>query len=128
MLKKVLSLMLVVLSSGALALGPVYGNSPQSEDHGAAKMKRNISKLGVHAPVILKLIDGRKLSGNIAEIDGDTFVLLEPAPGDARLTNRKVIAYAEVQQVKYNGSTGGANLGPAFLIAGVVILLAKVMH
>jgi hypothetical protein len=130
MLKKLLSLMLILLSSGALAIDSVYGKNPQGQDQSVAKIKREISKLGVEAAVIVKLYDGRKLSGRIGEIGEDSFVLRAPVKGDrtATLTNRIVITYSEVKQVKYAGSSGGANLLPGFLIAGAVILLIKLIH
>jgi hypothetical protein len=121
MLKKLLSLMLILLSSGALAVESVYGKNHKSQE--PAKIKKEISKLGVDAPVIVKLNDGRKLSGRIGEIDDDSFVVRVGGKGDST-----VITYSEVKQVKYDGSSGGANLLPGFLIAGAVILLIKLIH
>ena len=129
MLKKILSLMLILLSSGALVVDSVYGKKPGGQDQSVAKIKREISKLGVDAPVTVKLIDGRKLNGRIGEIGEDSVVLRIPVKGDrtARQTNLLVITYAEVKQVSYAGSSGGANLGPAFLIVGVILLI-KLIH
>ena len=130
MLKKNLSLMLILLLSCMLAVDCVYGKNPKGQDQSMAKIKREISKLGVDAPVIVRLYDGRKLSGRIGEIGEDSVVLWTPVNGDrtAKLTNRIVITYAEIKQVKDDGSSGGANLGPAFLIVGVVILLKTLIH
>lgn len=129
MLKKILSLMLILLSSGALAVDSVYGKKAGGQDQSVAKIKREISKLGVDAPVTVRLIDGRKLNGRIGEIGEDSVVLRIPVKGDrtAMQTNLLVITYAEVKQVSYARSSGGANLGPAFLIVGV-ILLVKLIH
>jgi hypothetical protein len=131
MMKKLLSLMLILLSGSVFAVDSVWGKDPVGQDQLAAKIKREICKLGVDAPVTLKLRDGSKLSGRIGEIGEDSVVLLTPVKGDrtARLTNRIVITYVEVRQVKYAGRPSqGANLGPAFLIFGVVILLKTLIH
>jgi hypothetical protein len=120
---KLLSSMLILLTSGALTVAPVFGKSNESHEQAAAKIKRKISKLGVDAPLIVILADARKLNGRIGEIDGDNFVLRVGANGD-----EQVISYSEVQQVTYIGSTGGANLGPAFVIFGAVILLIKLLR
>lgn len=128
MLKKILSLMLIFLSSGVLAVDSVYGRKP-GQDQSVAKIKREISKLGLDAPVTVKLIDGRKLSGRIEKIREDSVVLRIPVKGDrmAMQTNQLVITYAEVKQVSHAGSSGGANLGPAFLIVGAILLI-KLIH
>jgi hypothetical protein len=127
--KRFLSLMLILLSSSALALDSVYGKDRGVQDQSVTKIKREISKLGVDAAVIVKLRDGSKLSGRIGEIGEDSVVLRVPVKGDrtATLTNRIVISYSEVKEVRYAGSSGGANLGPAFLIVGAILLI-KLIH
>ena len=130
MLKKLLLFMLILLSSGAIAVAPAYGEGNEDQKPAASKAKQKISKLGVGTSVIVKLDDGRKLSGRIGEIGEDSFALHAPVKGDktARLTNRIVVTYSEVKQIKYDGPTGGANLGPAFLIAGALFLLIKLLR
>ncbi len=129
MLEKLLSLMLILLLSGAVAIDSVCGQSPTGQDQAVAKIKREIGKLGVGAPVLVKLSDGRRQVGTIRDIDDDSFVLLVGVKGDrtAKLTNRMVIKYSEVKQVRSAGSSGGANLGPAFAIFGVILLI-KLIH
>lgn len=122
MFKKLLSLLLI-LSFTAIAIAPAYGKENNNQDKAARKTKQKISKLGLNAPVIVKVEDGRELNGEIAEIDDDSFVLLVGKNYD-----RIVITYREVKQVKYIGSTGGANLLPGFLIAGAAILLIKLLR
>ena len=122
MLKKLLSFLLC-LSFTAIAVAPTYGKESNDQDKEARKTKQKISKLGLNAPVIVKVEDSRELKGYIAEIDDDGFVLLTSKNGD-----RMVISYREVKQVKYIGSTGGANLLPGFLIAGAAILLIRLLR
>jgi hypothetical protein len=122
MLKKLFSLLLI-FSFTAIAVAPAYGKESDDQDKAARKTKQKISQLGLNAPVIVKIADGRELNGEIAEIDDDKFVLLTGKNYD-----RIVIKYREVKQVKYIGSTGGANLLPGFLIAGAAILLIKLLR
>src|SRR5262249_26301497 len=100
MLKKVLSFLLIV-SFCPIAVAPAYGKESNDQDKAARKTKQKIGKLGLNAPVIVKVEDGRELKGYIAEIDDEGFVLLTSKNGD-----RMVISYREVKQVKYIGSTG----------------------
>jgi hypothetical protein len=123
MLKKVLSLTLILLVIGTVAVGRAYGQENKHQERAASKIKQKLNKFGLSAPVIVKATDGREWNGRLVEIADDRFVLLSGTPGD-----RIVIAYSEIKQVKYNGSTGGANLGPAFLVAGAVILLISLLR
>jgi hypothetical protein len=123
MLKRFLSLMLILLTSVTLASDSVNAKNHQNQEHLATKIKQEVSKLGVDAPVLVKLVDGRKLSGRIGAIDEDSFVFRADPLGDST-----VIAYSKVKQIRYAGSSGGANLGPAFLVVGVVFLLTKLIH
>jgi uncharacterized protein YdeI (BOF family) len=123
MLKKFLASILVLLSGGAFALAPGFSKNNYNQKQSATTIKRKISKFGVDASVIVKLDDGRKLRGRIVEIEDDRFVLRTEVKGD-----RITIAYSQIKQVKYDGSDGGANLLPGFLIAGGVILLIKLIH
>lgn len=123
MLKKSLSSILILLSGGSFALPPVFSKNHDHQGQLATKIKRKISKLGLDAAVIVKLDDGRKLRGRIGEIEDDSFVLRTDVKGE-----KITIAYSQVKQVKYDGSDGGANLLPGFLIAGGVILLVKLIH
>jgi hypothetical protein len=130
MLKRRLSLILTLLSISPIVVTHAYAAADKGQKQPASKTKQKISRLGVDTLVIVKLDDGRKLSGRIGEIGEDNFVLLAPVKGDrtARQTNRIVITYSEVKQVKYDGPAGGANLGPGFLVAGVVILLIALIR
>ena len=120
---KFLSLMLILLTSGAPTVAPVFGKSNDSHDRAAAKIKQKIIRLGIDAPLIVKLDDARKLSGRIGEISEDRFVMRVGVSGD-----EQVINYSEVRQVSYAGSTGGANLGPAFLVFIAVVVVTRLLR
>ena len=122
-MRKLLSLTLIVLTSGALTVAPVFGRSNNSQAKAAAKIKQKINRLGVDAPLTVKLDNDRKLTGRIGEINDDSFVIRVGPNGD-----EQVINYSDVQQVAYLGSTGGANLGPAFLVFIAVVLVAKFLR
>jgi len=122
-MRKLLSMMLILLTSGALTVAPVFGKSNDSHDKAAAKIKQKITRLGVDAPLIVKLDDDRKLTGRIGEISDESFVIRAGASGD-----QQVINYADVRQVTYAGSTGGANLGPAFLVFIAVVVVTKLLR
>jgi len=119
---KFLSLMLILLTSGAPTVA-VFGKSNDSHDRAAAKIKQKIIRLGLDAPLIVKLDDSRKLNGRIGEISEDSFVMRVGVSGD-----EQVINYSEVRQVSYAGSTGGANLGPAFLVFIAVVVVTRLLR
>ena len=122
-MRKLLSLTLILLTSCEFTVAPVFGKSNDSHDKAAAKIKQKITRLGVDAPLIVKLDDDRKLTGRIGEISDESFVIRAGASGD-----QQVINYADVRQVTYAGSTGGANLGPAFLVFIAVVVVTKLLR
>jgi hypothetical protein len=123
MLKPLAKPMLILLAIGAIAVAPVDGKSNKDQPPTAAKIKKKIRQFGVNSPVTVRLTDGREVNAQVVEINDDTFVLSAGSPPDTI-----TVAYSEVKQVKYTGSTGGANFGPAFLIAGAVMLLIKLLR
>ncbi len=122
-MRKLLSLTLILLASCEFAVAPAFGNANDSHDKAAAKIKQKIIRLGLDAPLIVKLDDDRKLNGRIGEINDDSFVIRVGASGD-----EQVINYSEVRQVTYAGSAGGANLGPAFLVFIAVVVVTKLLR
>jgi hypothetical protein len=123
MLHKLVSLMLILVTGGALAVGSVFGNPNERPDKAAAKIKQRIIRFGESAPVIVTLGDNSKLNGRIGEIDQNSFVLREGANGEEQL-----ISYSAVQKVTYVGSAGGANLGPAFLVFIAVVVVTRLLR
>jgi hypothetical protein len=123
MLPRLLSIMLILLMSGALKASPILGKSNESHEKAAVKIKQKIARLGVDAPLTVKLADARKLNGRIVEMGDNSFTIRVGPNGD-----EQVINYSDVQQVNYVGSTGGANLGPAFLVFIAVVVVAKFLR
>lgn len=120
---KLLSLMLILVTGVALTVEPVFGSPNDGPDKAAAKIKQRITRFGENAPVMVKLADATKLIGQIGEINEQSFVIRVGANGDERVIN-----YSEVRQVNYVGSTGGANLGPAFLVFIAVVVVTKLLR
>ena len=58
-----------------------------------ARIKRNVNKIGVDEKIQVKLLDGTKLKGRIAEIGDDFLVLIENKTGDTRR-----VTFAQVKQ------------------------------
>lgn len=122
-MRKLLSLMLILIASGEFTVAPVFGKSGETHEKAAAKIKHKVTRLGVDAPVTVKLAGATKLNGRIVDIDENSFVIRLGANGDEQIIN-----YSEVQQVNYVGSTGGANLGPAFLVFIAVVVVTKLLR
>ena len=100
MLKKMLSMFLVVLLINLAGLPSVYANDSKSEREAkfAEKVKTEISKLGVgtDSKVEVKLKDGTKLKGYVSEINEDGFVVTD-ANGKST-----PVPYPSPKQVKGN--------------------------
>ena len=81
MLKKTLSMLLVVLVINLAALPSVFanGSNPEKEAKFAAKVKAEILKLGAgtESKVKIKLKDGTKLKGYLSEISETGFVVTD---------------------------------------------------
>ena len=123
MLHKLLSLMLILIASYEFTVAPVFGESGETHEKAAAKIKQKITRLGVDAPVMVKLADATKRNGRIVDIAENSFVIRVGASGDEQIIN-----YSEVRQVTFAGSTGGANLGPAFLVFIAVVVVTKLLR
>lgn len=88
----------------------------------AAKVKAEVMRLGPHAPVRVRLLDGTEIRGRIGEIGARSFVVQDEKRGD-----KQTVSYSEVKQVKKSGlSTGakiaiGIGIAAAVAIAGVVL-------
>ena len=89
----------------------------------AVKIKGKIAKLGTgsKARVEVKLKDGATLKGNVREVGGDYFVLVE------QNGNQHQVTYAEVEKVKSNNGVDQGVLITLVVVPVVLILslLAK---
>jgi len=124
MLRKVLSLTLLLLVSGMIDLASAKARQNDADQkRSAVKIKQKLSKVGVQGFITAKLKDGRKISGNIEQIGEDDFVLLTAKEGRVNIT------YSQVERIKDETKHyAGVNFGPVLLVFGAVILLVKLIH
>ena len=95
---------------------------PTKEEQFAGKVKAGILKLGTGpaARVQVKLRDGTKLKGYVAEAGEDHFVVVDEKSGASR-----DVAYPQVQECKGNNlSTGAVAAITAGIFIGLVVWLA----
>ncbi len=122
MLKKYLSLTLVVLVAHMICAAPAIAKSKaEKEIEFAGKVKAGIAKIGTgpEARVKLKLRDKTKLEGYISEAGENSFVVTDAKTGVAN-----TITYPQVKTVKGNNLSKGAWITIG-VIAGIgVVLLA----
>jgi hypothetical protein len=134
LLKKFLSVSLIVLLLNLVGIIPAYANSQddaqaRAQARDARKVKIGILKLGLgeSARVQLTLRDGRKLKGYIREAGQDSFVVVDAKTGTAT-----TVTYPQVKEIKGNNLATGAKialkLGAIVGIAiGLSILLAVIL-
>lgn len=118
---KVLSLALIVILSNLVGFtSTVSGTTTEKESQFADRVKASIAKLGTgpEARVELKLRDGTKLKGYIAEIAADHFVV-----ADAKTGVTTAVQYPQVKKVKGNNLSTGAQIAIAAIVALAVIVL-----
>ncbi|MEW6737184.1 MAG: hypothetical protein AB1489_38220 [Acidobacteriota bacterium] len=121
MLRKFLSLILTVL----LLFGSITAVSAKSnadkETQQAAKVKENISKLGVgeKAFVKIRLHDNRKLEGHVSTISDESFTIIDDKTG-----TETSVTYAQVKQIKGNNLSTGTKIA---IGVGITALLAAIL-
>lgn len=131
MLKRFLSVSVIVLLLNMVGVIPAYAKSQDEAQARSQKVKEGIVKLGTGegAKVQLTLRDGRKLKGYVREAGQDTFVVVDPKTGAAT-----TVAYPEVKEIKRNKLASGAKIGLGVAavfgigIALSILLVAVVFH
>lgn len=73
---------------------PVFAQADQDAQR-VAKVKRDVTKIGVDERANVRFMDGTVLKGRINEIGDDYFVLIDKRTADARL-----VRFAQVKQVR----------------------------
>ncbi len=130
MLKKVLSIALVVLLFN-VGVSVVYAR-PQDDKEARRieKIKANVKKLGTgsQARVKVKLKDGREFRGSIREVTDDAFMIIEEKT-HAPVT----VSYSDVSELKgKNGLTAakvGINVAKGVgIVAGVAAAFTLLMY
>ena len=125
MLKRFLSVLIVVLLLNMVGVIPAYGRSQGDAQVPSQKVKEAIVKRGTgeSAKVELTLSDGRKLKGYVREADQDTFVVVDPKTGTAT-----TVAYLEVKEIKGSKFFSGARIGLGVAAAvGIGVALSIVL-
>jgi hypothetical protein len=99
-------------------------SSVDKDEQFAAKVKAAIFKLGTGpaAHVSVKLRDGAKLKGYVAEAGDDRFVVVDEKSGASR-----DVPYPQVKQVKGNNLSTGAKIAIGIGVAVGVLLLILVV-
>lgn len=118
---KVLLLALVFLLANLVCFTATSAASTtEKESQFADKVKASIVKLGTgpEAHVELKLRDGTKLKGYIAEIGVDHFVV-----ADAKTGATTAVQYPQVKKVKGNNLSTGVQIAIVVVVALAVITL-----
>jgi NMD protein affecting ribosome stability and mRNA decay len=131
MLKRFLSVSIVVLLLNMVGVIPAYAKSQGDAQVRSQKVKEAIVKLGTGeaAKVELTLRDGRKLKGYVREADQDAFVVVDPKTGAAT-----TVAYSEVKEIKRSKLPSGARIGLGVAaavgigIALSIVLVAVIFH
>jgi hypothetical protein len=126
MLKKHLSLALVVLLSNVFLAIPARAQS-NNQDQSVEKIRAKVARIGVgsKARATVKLKNGTKLKGYIAEARADDFVLRDRQTNDPH-----TIAYDEVAKVDKTGGHSRARnitIGVAIGVGVTLAILAAVI-
>ena len=121
MLKKLVSLFLVVLLINLAGMTTVYAASKEEKQlRFAEKVKTNVLKLGTGeaAHVKVKLRDKTKLEGYISNAGEDTFTVTNPKTGMAT-----TVAYPDVKSVQGNNLSTGAKIAIGVGIAATILFI-----
>ena len=118
MFKKILSVLLVVLVMN-LANFAFAGTKTEKEVKFAEKVRSEITRLGTgtDAKIEIKLKDGTKLKGYVAEANNDQFIVTDSKSGQSTL-----VSYPQVQKAKGNNFSKRVIFGVA--IVGAIIIVA----
>lgn len=120
MTKPIVSIMIAVLIFQFLLIAPTFAQSSNGAAE-TAKVKAALIKIGASekSKVKIKLRDGRKINGYIAELNAADYIV-----ADSKTKNRTTIAYTETIQVKKSGLSLGAKIGiGALVVAGVAAVV-----
>lgn len=98
MFRKVLTLTLTLLLINLAAVAEAHAGAAQNPTAGdAERVKAEVGRLGAGTRVEVRLTDGTKLKGQLAEADDEGFMLLDSKGGRTRVTYERV---AGVKQLK----------------------------
>ena len=111
----------VLLLNMAIVLSSFGSGNPEKDAKLAEKVKANIAKLGTgpQAKVQIKLKDGRKIKGYVAEENEGYFLVVDSKSGQA-----VPVLYPSVKQVKGNNLSTGVFVAIAVGVAILFIVFA----
>lgn len=118
-MKKVISLSLIVLLMQMFFVRPSFANT--KDEVIAEKVKTEIVKFGIgqDAKVKIKLKDGTKIKGYIAEANENQFVVM-----DSKTSQPIPVSYSQVKQAKGNNLSTGVKIAIGVAVFFGVIILA----
>ena len=122
MLKKSLSFALVILLLNAVSINSVYaGSKEEKEVRFAARVKENVSKLGIgkEARIAVKLRDKTKIKGYVSQVNENSFVVVED---NTNLATE--VPYRNAKQVKGNNLSSGVTV---VLVIAIVLAIAAIV-
>jgi hypothetical protein len=94
-LRKILTVTLTILLVNLAAVAEAHAGAAQNSTAGdAERVKAEVGRLGAGARVEVKLADGKKLKGQLAESDEEGFMLVDSKGGRTR------VDYSDVKSVK----------------------------
>lgn len=120
MLRKIVSLVLVVLLFAAASANVAYADSNKGKEARlAVRVKEGVRKLGVgrDAQVTVKLRDKTKVKGYIGEAGEDSFVVIDAETGAANS-----VSYSSVKQMNGNNHSLGVRIAIGVVIAAAVVV------
>lgn len=121
MTKQALCVVVACLVLNLFCFVPAHaGTKPEAEAKFAAKVKREIARLGTgpDARIEVRLRDKTRVAGYVSDVAEDHFAVTDAATGTVT-----VVAYPQVKQAKGNNLTRGARIALGFAFVGAVILL-----
>ena len=121
MLKKIISMLLIVLVMNLMVVTAFAGTDAEKEAKFAEKVKAEVTKLGTgtDAKIQIKLKDGSKLKGYVSEIKDTSFVVTDEKTGATT-----EIPYPQAKQVKGHNLSTGAKIAIA---VGIIVVLSIVI-
>lgn len=124
MFRKVLTLTLTFLLINLAAVARAHACAAQDSTANAAeKVKAEVGRLGAGTRVEVRLTDGTKLRGQLAEADDEGFMLVDSKGGRTRVTYARVAGVKRFKKSNWKtfdpkGFAIGAGLiGGVFLVA-----------
>ncbi|HEV7892084.1 MAG TPA: hypothetical protein VGP08_15670 [Pyrinomonadaceae bacterium] len=123
-LRKILTVTLTILLVNLAAVAEAHAGAAQNSTANAAeKVKAEVGRLGAGTRVEVRLTDGTKLKGQLAEADDEGFMLVDSKGGRTRVTYAQVAGVKRFKKSNWKTfdakgvATFAALMGGIFLVA-----------